>query len=352
MSPHGSNADAMTNPSVSVVVGNYNQADFVEEAIRSVAAQSYDNFECVVVDDKSTDNSVERINAVLADLKDDRFRPIAAESNEGFMANTLRGLDATSAPFIAFLDADDAWFPDFLEKHIKTHLSRRFSVAVTSSDLVVINGAGERIAGGSPVFKAWQPHHKPADWSLAGTEEEDGVLRHFFSRGATRSWLWSTNSGFMFRRRTLEAMRPLAPEKLRIGADGYWVNAAQMLGGSARLECALGYYRLHGTNVWAKNPFLGEGSELGFTPDEVTQATYSELAGAFLGGLSDMRHFLRREFLVQTLFALVGRRGAIRLSETNAEVGDLLSDWLTPRRKAAFAAFACLPKRWRPRKYR
>ena len=56
------------DPLVSIVVGNYNQGAFVEEAIRSVAAQTYSKLECVVVDDKSTDDSVARIEAMMAEM--------------------------------------------------------------------------------------------------------------------------------------------------------------------------------------------------------------------------------------------------------------------------------------------
>ena len=72
-------SSGVRSPRVSVVIGNYNQGRFAGDAIRSVAAQTYDKFECVVVDDLSTDNSRELIEAVLAELAS----PQAIHPNRG-----------------------------------------------------------------------------------------------------------------------------------------------------------------------------------------------------------------------------------------------------------------------------
>lgn len=340
------------DPLVSIVVGNYNQGAFVEEAIRSVAAQTYSKLECVVVDDKSTDDSVARIEAILADLGDDRFRFIASESNDGFMANTLKGLDATSAPFIAFLDADDAYMPEFVERHVRAHMSRSEAAAVSTSDLVVIDGNGRIISGGSPVFRAWSAE-RPSDAKLiVATEEMDGDRLTFLCRSIAKNWLWSTNSGFMFRRNALVAMRPRSSEKLRIGADGYWVQAAHLLGGTVRIDRALGYYRMHDTNVWATNPFLGNGSILGFTSKQLYDDTNAEMRDTFVERLPQFAAFVEPHYLVSTLNELVGRHEAIRLHDSDPAYHAVLGDFVRPSRRLMAKLTAYLPKKLRPRRYR
>ena len=112
------------SPSVSVVVGCFNQAGFVDTALLSVAAQTYSNFDCVIVDDLSTDNSRETIRNTLASLNDSRFRFEPRQTNGGQMASMLAGLDATEGPLVSFLDGDDVWRPNFLDCHVKAHLSR------------------------------------------------------------------------------------------------------------------------------------------------------------------------------------------------------------------------------------
>lgn len=340
------------DPLVSIVIGNYNQGAFVEEAIRSVAAQTYTKLECVVVDDKSTDDSVTRIEAILADLGDDRFRFIASERNDGFMANTLKGLDATTAPFIAFLDADDAYMPEFVERHVRAHMSRSEAAAVSTSDLVVIDGNGRTISGGSPVFRAWS-EERPSDAKLiVATEEVDGDRLTFLCRSVAKNWLWSTNSGFMFRRNALVAMRPRSSEKLRIGADGYWVQAAHLLGGTVRIDRALGYYRMHDTNVWATNPFLGNGSILGFTSKQLYDDTNAEMRGTFVERLPQFATFVEPHYLISTLNELVGRHEAIRLYDSDPAYHPVLGDFVRPSRRLMAKLTAYLPKKWRPRRYR
>ncbi len=134
-------------PPVSVVICNFNQGRFIKEAILSVASQNYANFECVVVDDKSTDNSVELISAALDQIKDRRFRMILRDQNGGQMAAMYTGFDATTAPFIGFLDADDIWLPSFLETHISCHLNPEINAAVSSSNLALIDSSGAVVAG-------------------------------------------------------------------------------------------------------------------------------------------------------------------------------------------------------------
>ena len=129
-------------PRVAVVIGCHDQAAYVKSAIRSVAAQSYENFECVVLDDSSTDKSADRISEVLESLSDPRFQAILRRENGGQMVTMLDGLDATSSPFAAFLDADDLWHPAFLERHVLAHMSSRGIAAVSCSNLAVVDADG------------------------------------------------------------------------------------------------------------------------------------------------------------------------------------------------------------------
>ncbi|MHB9361422.1 MULTISPECIES: glycosyltransferase family 2 protein [unclassified Mesorhizobium] len=114
-------------PTVSVCVGCFNQEAFIDTAIRSVAAQTYTAFECVVVDDFSTDGSRRRIEECLSQLGDSRFRFLPRLQNGGQLTVMMTGLDATAGPLISFLDGDDAWHPDFIECHVRAHLSQTVS---------------------------------------------------------------------------------------------------------------------------------------------------------------------------------------------------------------------------------
>lgn len=104
-----------TRPLVSVIVPCYNQGEFVAEALDSVAAQRYSNWECIVVDDGSTDRTKE-ICLKYVDA-DNRFKYFY-QINKGLPAARNFGIRFSKGEFIAFLDSDDFISPDKLERQI------------------------------------------------------------------------------------------------------------------------------------------------------------------------------------------------------------------------------------------
>jgi len=97
-------------PRFSIVMPLYNKAPYVRKAIESVLAQSYTDWELIVVDDGSTDNS----STVVEGTTDNRIRHLRQE-NQGVSSTRNRGVREASSPFICFLDADDWWDTHFLE---------------------------------------------------------------------------------------------------------------------------------------------------------------------------------------------------------------------------------------------
>lgn len=92
-------------PLVSVIIPTYNRADFIEKAIQSVLNQTYSNFEIIVIDDGSTDNSAQIIKKLAE--KDHRIRYYKLEVNSGVSIARNKGLSLARGKYIAFLDSDD-----------------------------------------------------------------------------------------------------------------------------------------------------------------------------------------------------------------------------------------------------
>ena len=95
----------------SVIIPLYNKEAYVRKALESVIAQTFKDFECIVVDDGSTDNSAD----VVRELVNDRFRLIR-QPNAGVAAARNNGVKASKGEYVCFLDADDWWEANFLEE--------------------------------------------------------------------------------------------------------------------------------------------------------------------------------------------------------------------------------------------
>lgn len=101
---------------VSIIMPSYNTAKYISESIKSVQAQIHTNWELIIVDDCSTDNTDEIISEFLSDS---RIRYIKNEQNSGAAVSRNRALREAKGKWIAFLDSDDLWLPDKLEKQIR-----------------------------------------------------------------------------------------------------------------------------------------------------------------------------------------------------------------------------------------
>lgn len=106
----------MTYGLVSVIMPNYNGARFIAETIGSVIAQTYTDWELLIVDDCSDDDSVKIVNGLAE--KDPRVKLFVNEKNCGAAEARNVALRAASGKWIAFLDADDVWLPEKLQKQL------------------------------------------------------------------------------------------------------------------------------------------------------------------------------------------------------------------------------------------
>lgn len=100
---------------VSIIMPSYNTAEYIAQTLDCVLAQTYTNWELVIVDDCSADAT----DAVVARYQDQRIRYFKNEKNSGAAVSRNRALREAKGRWIAFLDSDDLWTPDKLEKQIR-----------------------------------------------------------------------------------------------------------------------------------------------------------------------------------------------------------------------------------------
>ena len=109
---------------VSIIMPSYNTGKFIAESIASVVAQTYTDWELIIVDDNSTDNTDEVVSSIMssrtssATTDSTKIHYLKNEKNSGAAVSRNRALREARGKWIAFLDSDDLWAPDKLEKQI------------------------------------------------------------------------------------------------------------------------------------------------------------------------------------------------------------------------------------------
>lgn len=130
----------MNEKLVSIVMVNYNQERFIKEAIDSVIAQTYQNWELIIVDDGSTDQSVD----IIKNYDDDRIKPIYLEENSHICIATNVGFSHVTGEYIARLDSDDVWEKEKLYKQVAL-LEEKPNARVCFTQVNLIDGNGQNI---------------------------------------------------------------------------------------------------------------------------------------------------------------------------------------------------------------
>ena len=120
---------------VSIIMPSYNTAKYISNSVKSIQAQTYSNWELIIVDDCSTDNSIE----VIKSFNDPRIKLYKNKRNRGAAISRNHALKVAKGKWIAFLDSDDIWVPEKLEKQIM--YMKKNNYAFTFTDYrICLNG--------------------------------------------------------------------------------------------------------------------------------------------------------------------------------------------------------------------
>ncbi|MGN8646375.1 glycosyltransferase family 2 protein [Gracilibacillus sp. HCP3S3_G5_1] len=126
---------------VSVITPTYNSETYIRETIESVQKQTYPNWEMVIVDDGSTDQTTSIIEAYQKE--DDRIRLICLEKNQGAAVARNTAIEHAQGRYIAFLDSDDQWLPEKLERQLAFMKEHDYAFTYTGYHRVQTDGDGK-----------------------------------------------------------------------------------------------------------------------------------------------------------------------------------------------------------------
>lgn len=136
---------------VSIIMPSYNTASYIKQTIQSVLDQTYTNWELIIVDDCSTDNT----NEVVDTIKDCRIHYFKNEKNSGAAISRNKALREAKGQWIAYLDSDDLWMPEKLEKQIKFMEENGYVFSYTNYEEIDVDGykTGVKVTGPKKITK-------------------------------------------------------------------------------------------------------------------------------------------------------------------------------------------------------
>jgi GT2 family glycosyltransferase len=164
-------------PRVSVITGFYNRGHALRPTVESVLRQSYRDLELILFDDKSTDDTTERLEALAAELRDPRFRAIVHSENMGFVRGMMNAIEASSGEYIAIQGSGDVSLPDRIARQVELLDARPDLVAVgcwywnvddESGARDVVKPNAERAKGGYTTFSHGEMMMRRSAYEQAG----------------------------------------------------------------------------------------------------------------------------------------------------------------------------------------
>ncbi len=123
---------------VSIITPSYNSEKYIEETIQSVISQTYKDWEMIIVDDRSGDSTCEKVEKIAE--SEPRVKLFRQETNGGAAKARNRALDESKGRFIAYLDADDIWYPEKLEKQVDFMLKNKAGFSCASYEVIDDSG--------------------------------------------------------------------------------------------------------------------------------------------------------------------------------------------------------------------
>lgn len=219
----------MDRPEVSIIVPNYNHAQFLKQRLESIFNQTYQNFEVILLDDSSTDDSVSILEKYSKHSKVSHFKVNAVNSGSPFK-QWKKGMSLAKGEYIWIAESDDYCEPEFLEKLLKLFIENIVVVYCASFN------ADEN--GNPMVLNNWANQVKPEKWSKnyvnKGTNEINEYLRY-------RNTIPNASAVIFKNNLSLHDI----PVEMKYCGDWYlWIELLKK-GDIAYLSLPLNYFRKH-----------------------------------------------------------------------------------------------------------
>jgi glycosyltransferase involved in cell wall biosynthesis len=224
----------MSNPTVSVIINNYNYGRFLPAAIDSVLGQTYRPIETIIVDDGSTDKSRDIISRYRSEVL------TVFQSNRGQASAFNAGVRTSRGVIISFLDADDFYYPDKVER-----VAELFAKYGTNARRMMVH---HRLA-------LWSDTKHDFDGQLIGRTHESPLnIYNYAKRYRYFYYPAGPTTGLSLNRMLADRLFPIPEDGVRVSADDFLVRGAALIGELYSMAEVLAGYRIHNSNLWFSSP--------------------------------------------------------------------------------------------------
>jgi glycosyltransferase involved in cell wall biosynthesis len=209
------------NPLVSIIIPTYNHAKFLDKCLLSIKKQTYQNWETIIVNNYSTDNTAE----IVSRYEDPRFRLINFKNSGIIAASRNKGIRNSTGEFIAFLDSDDWWYPKKLEYSIRSINQQDF----TYHDLDIYTANGKRFLKKVGCRQIKKP-----------------IFANLLKKG-----IGPTNSSVVVRKKIIDQVGGLSEDPKLVAAEDYdlWLEISKVTEKFRYIPKTLGAYWFGGGNT-------------------------------------------------------------------------------------------------------
>ena len=222
---------------ISIIIPSYNHEKYIKQCIDSVLKQSYPDFELIIIDDGSTDNS----DAIIQSYNDTRIIYLK-QGNTGAHHAINRGLSLAKGEYLSILNSDDEYHPERLKRCIEV-FNRNPDVDFISSWISIVDSAGKHL-GTKRAWENMEPwviKNKALTFSSSGNYQLNALMSNFVS----------TTSNMLFRRSVYESVGGM--RNLRFAHDWDFLLRVCSKFNCHNIEDALLNYRIHNSNTISSN---------------------------------------------------------------------------------------------------
>lgn len=247
------NQNFIEEPKISIIITYYNLGKYIQDCICSILAQTYQNFEIIIVNDGSDDKN----SKILKEISHKKIIKIKLNENKGQLLAFCEGLKIAQGEFICMIDADDILLPNYLKTLLFAHLNNNFALISCASG--EINDKNEITS-----------YKTNSSMKINYQEIEDIFkLSETFNIKQVKApfglWSWNPSSSGMFRKSSLDILKYYPNKEFwKTGADKVIFSLLHLVGGSANITSVNYLYRHHNTNnsqtslITGNKKYLGE----------------------------------------------------------------------------------------------